>query len=94
MQPEQIASRLVAGGVAMVHALNLESVEEALDRRIAEAVAGPAHRRRSVIGSKSLAIGGGGVLGGLNRSSQHPADGGCDDDGKRYPRASADRCDR
>src|SRR6056297_1621850 len=76
---EAVSARVVAGGVdAVMDALDLERVEEALHRRVAETVALPAHRRRDPCGGKDLAVGVRGIPGGLNRSSQRFSNGGCD----------------
>src|SRR4051812_34187614 len=62
--------------------LGLERAEERLHRRIVKAVALTAHGRLDAIAVEDLAVWSAGVLGGFKWSSQHPDEGGCDEEAK------------
>ncbi len=75
---EQICLCLFPGSVAnAVDTFAFEHPEEAFDDRIVVAVRGRAHAAFDAMASKLFAEVVAGVLGGFNRSSQHPVDGGC-----------------
>ena len=60
----------------------LQRLEEAFDGRIVVAIAFLAHRGRQRVLAQKLLVAVRTILGGFNRSSQHPNFGGVDDDGK------------
>ena len=61
MYPNRLAAPRRGGVDAVMDALDLEPVEEALHRCVVEAVAGPAHRGCNACGGKHLAAGVGGM---------------------------------
>ena len=61
--------------------LRLDGLEERLDHRVIKAISLARHRDQNVMAAKLGLVVDGTILGGFNRSSQHPIAGGADDDG-------------
>ena len=80
---EEVSSGILSGWPSpLVGEFDLQRVEEAFHGRIVVAAGRAAHWRLGFHGSELPAVRLGCAQGGLNRSSQHPDAGGCDEHSK------------